>query len=104
MISIKIKFNYNGKKYKFAAVLTDSFKLSSNTVNRGTICETDPADIWSLFFCPENDHVFEVVFHQDKENGPQLDPFWINVWDMEDDGKLVDEFGYEEVKCTVKRY
>lgn len=107
MINIKIKFNYNGKKYKFAAVLTDSYKLSDHKVNESVICENDHIDgsnIWSLFFTPDNDYVFEVVFPRINEKELCFEPEWINVWDMEDEEKIVDEFGHEKIKCTVKRY
>jgi hypothetical protein len=103
MVTIKIEFEYEGKRHNLKAMLNnDLSKLSKSKNNNATEIVDDFGDDgrWSLYFADFDDgHDVEVMMYRDADGDKQLEADYAIIWNKGNNGVIEDEI---DVKSSVK--
>ncbi len=103
MVTITIKFDYEGNKQTLKACLkNDMMTLSESKQNQATDVEEDTGDEdrWSLFFDTDGDEMFEAVMYRDADGDKTTEVDYVIVWGGTDKQAIMAEV---DAKSTCKR-
>ncbi len=103
MVTITIKFEYEGNNHALKACLkNDMATLSSSKQNQATDIEEDTGDEdrWSLYFDTDGDEMYEAVMYRDAEGEKTPEVDYVIVWGGTDKQAILSEI---DAKSTCKR-
>ncbi len=102
MVTITIKFEYDGKKHTLKACLKNDMTLSDSKQNQATDVVEDFGDEyrWSLIFDTDGDEMYEAVMYRDAEGEMTTEVEYIIVWGGTDKQAILSEV---DAKSSCKR-
>lgn len=103
MVTITIKFDYDGNKQTLKACLkNDMMTLSESKQNQATdlIEDAGDDDRWSLVFDTDGDEMYEVVMYRDADGEKTTEAEYVIVWGGTGKDAILAEI---DVKSSCKR-
>ena len=102
MVTLSIKFNYEGEEYKLKACLKNDMTLSESKQNQATDIIEDFGDDtrWSLYFADfDEEHDVEIVMLRDADGDKVFEADYAIIWSNGDNGCTEDEV---DAQCKAK--